>query len=158
MRKYTFLCEDHGNFNLEVNTIGEFEEITTSSTNGSLLPCPECEELCNQDWSKKKIVGIVKDNGAPWQGGRERGWGNRRQVEEDWMRKECEVTKEAIRSNEAGQASPYSNMNVNYDYYRNKYGNKAIADEKTIKSRDKNIDSLNSKHRSKVGDQVSKSK
>ena len=74
------------------------------------------------------------------------------------MRKECEVTREAINSNESGQASPYSTMDVNYDYYRNKYGNAAIASNETVQARERTIADINSKHRHKVGDQVSKSK
>lgn len=154
VRQYFYKCEEDGDFNLEVDTIKEFEEITTSSDNGYLLECPKCEKLCGQNYQKKDIGGIVKGDSNP----KYRGWENRRQVEEDWMRKECEVTREAIRSNESGQASPYSTMDVNYDYYRNKYGNSVMADTETIKARDKTIADINSKHRHKVGDQVSKSK
>tara|TARA_R110000765_G_scaffold243764_1_gene346063 strand:- start:771 stop:1229 length:459 start_codon:yes stop_codon:yes gene_type:complete len=150
-RTYIYECKEDGDFTLECDTVTEFEEITTSSSDGYLLECPQCEKLCPQNYAAKTIN--IYDSPEKY-----RGLQNRREVEENWMRKECEVTREAIHSNESGQASPYSTMDVNYDYYRNKYGSAAIADNKTVQAREKTIKDINSKHRHKVGDQVSKSK
>jgi len=154
MRDYPYHCEECGPFTLEVATLEEFEEVTIGTKQGHLFPCPECSRLCVQDYSRKKLGGYVSDSKIVGSSNIK----DRRTNEENWMRKEAEISKKHIFNTKEGK-SPYSTMAVNYDNligggtknprlkergldYSKKTGKELINDQKQISK-------LNEKYRKK---------